>query len=210
MIEQLFGSKTRVKMMKLFLDNPDQVFYVRELTRLTDSLINSVRRELENLEQIGFVKIVDKASFDDSEQKNDSDNFKIVNKSLKKYFQLNSNNFMVEELRHLFNKSRKLAEKTLAEKLQKVGHVNYLALSGVFIDDQKSPTDLIVVGNFPKKEMLEAIKHFETEIGRSLKYTIMDIKEYKLRRDIADRFINDIINNEQNMVIVDDLKILDL
>ena len=59
MIEQLFGSKTRVKIMKVFLDNPNKCFFVRELTRLTDSLINSVRRELDNLEKMGFVKVVD-------------------------------------------------------------------------------------------------------------------------------------------------------
>ena len=49
MFEQLFGSKTRVKLIRIFLDNPDKLFYVRELTRMSDSLINSVRRELQNL-----------------------------------------------------------------------------------------------------------------------------------------------------------------
>jgi hypothetical protein len=45
MIEQLFGSKTRVKLLKLFFSNPNRSFYVREITRTIDEQINSVRRE---------------------------------------------------------------------------------------------------------------------------------------------------------------------
>ena len=56
MIEQLFGSKTRVKLLQLFLANPGRSFYVRELTRKIDEQINSVRRELANLLGIGIIK----------------------------------------------------------------------------------------------------------------------------------------------------------
>ena len=55
MIEQLFGSKTRVKLLQLFLANPGRSFYVRELTRKIDEQINSVRRELSNLMGIGII-----------------------------------------------------------------------------------------------------------------------------------------------------------
>src|SRR5688572_26104831 len=56
MFEQLFGSKTRVKLLSLFLNNPDRSYYVREITRKIDEQINSVRRELSNLLSIGIVK----------------------------------------------------------------------------------------------------------------------------------------------------------
>src|SRR6266567_4501755 len=55
MIEQLFGSKTRVKLLRLFYGNPNRSFYVREITRKIDEQINSVRRELSNLLQIGII-----------------------------------------------------------------------------------------------------------------------------------------------------------
>ena len=54
MIEQLFGSKTRVKLLQLFLANPGRSFYVRELTRKIDEQINSVRRELSNLMELSL------------------------------------------------------------------------------------------------------------------------------------------------------------
>src|SRR5690349_3129761 len=55
MIEQLFGSKTRVKLLQLFYSNPNRSFYVREITRKIDEQINSVRRELANLLSIGII-----------------------------------------------------------------------------------------------------------------------------------------------------------
>ena len=57
MVEQLFGSKTRVKLLKLFYSNPNRPFYVREITRKIDEQINSVRRELANLLSIGIYKL---------------------------------------------------------------------------------------------------------------------------------------------------------
>ena len=55
MIDALFGSKTRVKLLHLFLNNPGKSFYVREITRLIDEQINSVRRELSNLMEVGVI-----------------------------------------------------------------------------------------------------------------------------------------------------------
>src|SRR4051812_29356734 len=55
MVEQLFGSKTRVKLLQLFYSNPNRSFYVREITRKIDEQINSVRRELANLLSIGII-----------------------------------------------------------------------------------------------------------------------------------------------------------
>ena len=55
MVEQLFGSKTRVKLLQLFFSNPNRSFYVREITRKIDEQINSVRRELANLLSIGII-----------------------------------------------------------------------------------------------------------------------------------------------------------
>ena len=55
MIDALFGSKTRVKLLHLFLNNPGKAFYVREITRLINEQINSVRRELLNMLEVGII-----------------------------------------------------------------------------------------------------------------------------------------------------------
>ena len=64
MFEQLFGSKTRVKLLSLFYNNPERPFYVREITRKIDEQINSVRRELQNLLNIGIVRSVSQGNRD--------------------------------------------------------------------------------------------------------------------------------------------------
>ena len=55
-IEKLFGSKTRAKLLDLFFSDTSKSYYVREITRVIEEQINSVRRELINLESIGIVK----------------------------------------------------------------------------------------------------------------------------------------------------------
>ena len=55
-IEKLFGSRTRAKLLNLFFENPNKSYYVREMTRVIDEQIHSVRRELLNLESIGVIK----------------------------------------------------------------------------------------------------------------------------------------------------------
>ncbi len=205
MIEQLFGSQTRVKLLKHFLDNPDQKYFVRELTRITDMLINSVRRELENLVDIGFLEIeVDAEHVDESVGKG-----KAKGLNVKKYYKLNKNSYLHEELRSLFNKGQALFQKKLAEKIKTAGNISYLALSGVFTGNDKANTDLMVIGSFDKRAVQEAVKNFEKEIGKSINYTIMDLKEYRLRKDIADRFLCDILEDKDKIVLVNDLKVLE-
>ncbi len=55
-VKSLFSSKTRVKLLELFFTNQEEDYYVREITREIDEQINSVRRELDNLQKIGVVK----------------------------------------------------------------------------------------------------------------------------------------------------------
>jgi predicted transcriptional regulator len=58
MLEHLFGSKTRVKLLSLFLRHPDEAIFVRELTRRVGTQINAVRRELANLVRFGLIREV--------------------------------------------------------------------------------------------------------------------------------------------------------
>ena len=56
MLEQLFTSRTRVSLLKLFLLHPEREIHVREICRSTGSNINAVRRELANLEEMGLLR----------------------------------------------------------------------------------------------------------------------------------------------------------
>ena len=56
MLQKLFTSKTRVKLLTLFMMNPGREMYVREIARSTEENINAIRRELANLEEMGLLK----------------------------------------------------------------------------------------------------------------------------------------------------------
>jgi predicted transcriptional regulator len=48
-------SRVRNKILTLLFDDPQQMCYVRELTRASGEEINAVRRELEHLDKAGIV-----------------------------------------------------------------------------------------------------------------------------------------------------------
>ncbi|MGA2934645.1 MAG: winged helix-turn-helix domain-containing protein [Methanomicrobiales archaeon] len=55
MLDRLFASRTRVKILELFLLHPEREVHVREICRITEVNINAVRRELANLEEMGLL-----------------------------------------------------------------------------------------------------------------------------------------------------------
>src|SRR4051812_25622309 len=135
MVEQLFGSKTRVKLLQLFFSNPNRSFYVREITRKIDEQINSVRRELSNLLNIGIIT---------------SDN---TNNKL--YYEVNQKFEYFTPLQQIFGKGVKTTIKkpsddqsTEAETdLKSVGHVELAVMTGQFTRDDSSGIDFLVVGD---------------------------------------------------------------
>jgi len=76
MLEQLFGSKTRVMLLRLFLNNPEKFYFVRELTRSLETHLNSIRRELSNLESIGIIDFHSKTDLSKEAGKEIKDNKK--------------------------------------------------------------------------------------------------------------------------------------
>ncbi|MFH0988206.1 MAG: hypothetical protein V1763_02440 [Parcubacteria group bacterium] len=192
MFEQLFGSKTRVKLMRIFLDNPEKKFFVRELTRLSESLINSVRRELDKLVEMKFIKV------QETKEKTEEGGL-----NAKRFYYLNDKNLFQTDLLNLFSKGKILIEKKFLGQLRRLGDIKYLALGGFFVDDANAKTDVLIVGNLDQKKAGELLQRFEKQVSRPINYTIMDEEEYKLRENIADRFLEEIISNDKNIVVID-------
>lgn len=181
MLEQLFGSRTRVKLLRLFLANPNQAFFVRELTRKIHEQINSIRRELANLEKMGFV-----ASYTEDQ---------------KKYYQVSTDFMLYQELKSLMLKSRLTLEKKFLDSIKATGKLQYLVLTGYFVDDLEASVDLFIVGRINKNKLKLLLERFSDNFGQKLRYTEMDLDEYKYRKDITDKFLYDIINRKKVVVV---------
>lgn len=188
--EQLFGSKTRSRLLGVFLLNPDDRFFVRELTRKIDAQLNSVRRELKNLTEIGLVNEID----EDDHTEN------------KKYYTVNKHSILYDNLRALFQKVHILLKQNLVQEISGKGSVSYLAFTGRFVSNSNNVTDMIVIGDIKETALQTLVAEFEKEFGHEVNYTLMTPPEFQYRKDVKDRFLESVLEGEQ-IIIVNELGI---
>lgn len=191
MLEKLFGSRARVKILKLFLLNPQDKFFIRQLSRDLKLQLNSVRRELENLEKFGILN----SSMGNGEEESGGQE--------KKYYRANTDFILFDEIKALIVKAQVLYEKDFVVKLQSIGRVKLLILTGIFVNNQNSSIDMLIVGKVNKPKLLKLIKELENELGKEINFTLFDPHEFKYRRDITDVFLYSILEGKK-MVVIDE------
>ncbi|MBU1160883.1 MAG: hypothetical protein ABII94_03400 [Patescibacteria group bacterium] len=193
MLNKFFGSNTRVQILKLFLLHPDQKYYLRQLARDLKLQINSVNRELKNLEKFGLLM---------RSSNNNDQNGNSKQKNIKrKYYKVNQEFVLFEEIKILIIKAQILYEKNFIDKLKKTGKFKFLALTGFFVNNQDSLTDLLIVGKTNKKKLLKVIKNLEKELNKNINFTLMDINEFKYRKDITDVFLYNILEGKKIVIL---------
>ncbi len=207
-LEQLFGSRTRVKLLKLFLNSGGRLYFVREIARAINSQINSVRRELSNLELLGLIREVEapKDSYliaaGNGKGKLSKQPKQIRRpEMLKKFFQANGDFVLFSELRALVLKADFLLEKSFVRALQRTGSVDYMALTGNFVGMPGIQTDLLLVGRFNRRRLAQLVKSFEKDFGRPINYSVMSRGEYRYRKDITDRFLYSVLENKKIVML---------
>ena len=198
MLDKLFGSKTRVLLLRLFLNNPEKFYFVRELARNLETHLNSIRRELDNLEDIGIITSGDRPEkIEDDSEDEGHDN--------RKYYRLNPHFAFLDDLRSLFIKSNIIMEKELVDKVEKIGDINLFLLSGIFVGRLDAPTDILIVGVVMKPKLAKLIAIFERELGRPINYTIMSKNDFAYRRSLTDKFLLDLLENK-NLTLINRFK----
>ncbi len=186
MIEQLFGSKTRVKLLQLFYSNPNRSFYVREITRKIDEQINSVRRELANLLSIGIIS-------------SDTNNNRL-------YYEVNQSYEHYSSLAAIFGKGVLPAEKAPTAKseatgIKSLGNVELAIYTGQFTRDEASPVDILIVGDVNQTKLNHFIEELEKQEGKELRYAVMPLSEFTYRRQVNDRFLSDVLLSKKQILI---------
>lgn len=192
MIDALFGSKTRVKLLHLFLNNPGQSFYVREITRLIDEQINSVRRELSNMIEVGIVTC------------DSSDN--------KLFYQVNQRYDYYVPLRAIFGDIKIDAsnivnivdndnKKDYEDAIRLISGVRIAIFSGVLVKDSSSSIDVLIAGDASHSKISSFIKSIEKNEGRDINYTVLSYDEFYYRLSVRDKFITELLSNKHSIVI---------
>lgn len=190
-VEQMFGSKTRVRLMGLFLQHPKESFFVRELTRRIDAQLNSVRRELQNLAEMGFV--VENVPNDQIKSKALTDK--------KKYYSANTNFILFEDLRSLFQKMQILIKQNLVQEIDEKGKIDFFAFTGRFVNALNIPTDILIVGSINQLDLQKLISRFESEVPYEINYTLMPKDEFLDRKQVADRFLTSVLTGDKIVMI---------
>jgi hypothetical protein len=192
MIDALFGSKTRVKLLHLFLNHPGQSFFVREITRLIDEQINSVRRELSNMLEVGVIT-------------SDSGDNKL-------YYQVNQRYEFYTPLRAIFaNEPMAAVQPALTEgegvseqylsAIAEIAALRIAILSGILVKGSTSPVDVLLVGTLPTSKVKAAMSVIEKLEGREINYSVMPYEDFYYRLSVRDKFITEILNSKHIVAI---------
>ena len=178
-LEKLFGSKTRAKLLNLFFENSGKSYYVREITRVIDEQINSVRRELINLDSIGIIK---SETFDN-----------------KVYYSANMKHPYSRALVTLFTtrtidvKDKDVVQKHQFAELAKPVK-NYLF--GLIVTNRipgQEGVDMVIIGDDRTKKLSHWAELVEKKVGKPLNYVILSPDDYTYRKSVRDRFLIEVM-----------------
>lgn len=202
MIDALFGSKTRVKLLRLFLNNPKKSYYVREITRTIDEQINSVRRELSNLLNVGVI----------SSKSVDNKLYYTVNEQFDYYSALSAvfnvkraGALKKDTLRHLDERPRAIRKTTrglnsLLEDIVSMDGIEVIVACGVLINIPEGDASLLVVGDVDSKKLSSAVSAIEQELAKDINYVLMEYDEFCYRLSLRDKFLFSIIGGDHTIV----------
>lgn len=185
-VEKLFGSKTRAKLLTLFFENPSKSFYVREITRVIEEQINSVRRELMNLESVGVIR---NETFDN-----------------KVYYSANPKHPYFRPLIDIFNKKidsskdKDIRESSWDEMIRSVKKY----LKALVVTNRlpgQDGIDLLIIGDDRTRKLSRWAEVVEKKQGKPLNYVILTKDDFLYRRSVRDRFILDVFEMEITDII---------
>lgn len=194
MLAKLFGSTARVKILKLFLLNPDNAYYIRQIARHLNLQLSAVRRELENLETLELLESRHGSEGEEGMEEKGG-------KNDRKYYQANRQFVLYNEIRELILKAQILCEKDFTDKLRKLGSIKLLILSGLFINEKQSPVDMLIVGNFNKDKVAKLVKNLEDELVNEVNYAVLSEEDFHYRRQVTDVFLYSVLEGKKIVVI---------
>ncbi len=186
-LAKLLGGATRVKVMRLFLMNPEHVFDFAMVCERTKGSSATVRKDLTHLATLGFIK---KKTFSKTYLSRGKQKTKKTSG-----YTLQSTFKYLPQIKDLLVSSEFVHKEELLTRFRKVGKIKFLAVAGVFTNTQDSRLDALIVADKPDHTKLErVIKTLEAEIGKELAYAYFPTKEFIYRTQMHDKLIYDMFD----------------
>lgn len=181
-LEQLFDSPVKVRLLKLFLRNPEKSFKFKEIVKRAKTDASISRKQIKKLESIKLLTS------------------RLKNK--KKLYSINPDFDFYNELKTLVLKSSPASKKKILKRLRILGRINLAVLSGIFVNADNPRVDLMIVGDNVKKNKLSAfMRDLEAEVGKEIDYVVLSTEDFKYRYDMFDRFIKDVLEKPHEKLI---------
>jgi len=191
---KLFGSPQRVKVMRLFLFNPEDTYDVDDASKRTKSSKIVIRKELSSLLSAGLLK--KKIFFKKREGKATKGKKKVPGFALDKDFHY------LSALQNLLIKIPPFTSSDLEKRFKGSGSVKLLIISGVFLQEWESSADILIVGDKLNHTSIDrAVSSLEAEIGRELTYAVFDTAEFEYRTNVHDKLVRDILDFPHEKIV---------
>ncbi|MDD5377173.1 MAG: hypothetical protein PHH16_03585 [Candidatus Gracilibacteria bacterium] len=195
-LSKLFGSNCRAKILEKFfiehsVSSDTTGIFIRELCRDIDEQINSVRRELMNLETLGILK-----SREENKKK-----FYNINRSCAIYEEL-SDIFIktynpIEPLKAFFKGKRNLSLITIADSIKQLTNIK-----------SNNIVDIFIIGELDKIEFNNFLE--KTFFRRKVKYAVMSEEDFINRLEYDDKLVLSILSQKNISFLKDSLNIQEI
>lgn len=197
----IFNSEARVRMMRLFLFNPENTFDIEMIMDKSKLSSKDVQKELKILLKS---KLIKKEKFTKTICSKNKKNKGEVKETYVKSngFILNQDFPYITAFKQLLIKTKTLEGGEVIKRLSKSGRLKLVLVSGVFIDDKDSRVDILVVGNGINKTTLgNSIKSIEAELGKELNYVYFETSDFQYRLDMYDKLVRDILDYPHQILL---------
>lgn len=191
-LEELFGSRARVRLMRLFLLNRGLYFDTKTLVQRTQESDYDVKFDVAALARAQFIK---KGMFTKPKSKGKG-KIRISGWTLNEKFPY------LQLFEQLLIAGAGAPKDEIATRFKKAGQIKLIVLSGIFIKKTDSKVDILLVGDGLRRGQIErTLKVLEAEIGKELTYAIFDTKDFKYRMGMYDKFIRDILDFPHEKIV---------
>ncbi|KKU11341.1 MAG: hypothetical protein UX16_C0018G0006 [Parcubacteria group bacterium GW2011_GWB1_45_7] len=187
-LDTIFGSRVRVKILKLLYRQYPASFGLAELSARIQEPSFIARRELALLQVVGLVKKIR------------------VAKTIEQYG-LNSSSDLFAELRELVLKPLPAEIVRLSKRIDSLGRIQLAIVAGIFVSrpeerTYEAPADLFIVGDMIDKKKLNLfLKSLEADMGAEIRFAVMDPDEFRHRYEYFDRFLRVLLEGPHQKLI---------
>ena len=190
-LSKLFGSADRIKIMRIFILNTQASFATNEILERSKVPSSSGKKELNLLWDSGLIK----------QKTIHVDGSRGKKKSISVWF-LNQAFPFLSPLKQLLFNTELFKKEEILRRLKTAGRIKVVITAGIFISDEDSRADLLIVGDELKKSSIEkTIKSLEAEIGRELCYGVFETEDFRYRVSVCDKFVRDILDYPHKKIL---------